>query len=127
MALHVGVIGSRRYPRPDLVAAFIWRLAMTRPGAVVVTGGAHGPDAWAAHVAGVYELPEPDVIKADWKALGKAAGMLRNSEIVKRSDVLFAFWDLKSHGTADTIRKAKAAGKSCLIYGPDGQIFKVNL
>jgi hypothetical protein len=39
------------------------------------------------------------------------AGYIRNGYIVNNSDVIVAFWNGKSNGTADTITKARKAGK----------------
>ncbi len=46
----------------------------------------------------------------------KAAGPRRNQLIVARCTDVIAFWDGKSPGTLDTIRKAMKAGKSCAVY-----------
>ena len=57
------------------------------------------------------------VHKADWDKHGKAAGPIRNSAIVADCDEVIAFWDGKSPGTLDTIRKAVKAGKPVRIVG----------
>lgn len=49
--------------------------------------------------------------EADWEKHGRAAGPIRNAEIVAACDKLIAFWDGKSRGTQDAIKKARAAGK----------------
>ena len=46
---------------------------------------------------------------------GKAAGVLRNEEMVKDYDAVIAFWDGKSKGTLSTIRYAERVGKECEI------------
>ena len=43
----------------------------------------------------------------DWDKHGKAAGPIRNEFIVKACTHLAAFWDGKSCGTADVLRRAK--------------------
>jgi hypothetical protein len=50
----------------------------------------------------------------DWKKHGRAAGIIRNTDIVKQADKVVAFWDGKSKGTQDTIGKARKANK--LLY-----------
>lgn len=47
---------------------------------------------------------------ADWKRYGKAAGPIRNSQMLEyvkqENPLVVAFWDGESHGTRDTINKA---------------------
>ena len=43
---------------------------------------------------------------ADWKKYGKAAGPIRNLQMVQNADALVAFWDGKSVGTKHIIRLA---------------------
>lgn len=47
----VGVVGSRNWPDPSAVVRFIEKLAAKYPGAVVVSGGARGPDSLAERAA----------------------------------------------------------------------------
>lgn len=111
--MRLAIVGSRFYPRPDIVADLI---ATLPPDTTIVSGGAHGPDAWAAHVAGCYNLPEPIVLKPRW-ALGLHAGFKRNSEIVALADKMIAFWDGESRGTQDTILKAALKGIEIVVVG----------
>lgn len=68
---------------------------------------------WADHVRGVTNEPHP----AEWKRLGKSAGMIRNGEMVRAgADICLAFPGPKSIGTWDCIRKAVAAGIHTRIY-----------
>lgn len=54
---------------------------------------------------------------AYYKRYGGAA-FARNGQIVKLADHVIAFWDTHSHGTADTIARAKKKGKLARIYAP---------
>jgi hypothetical protein len=115
----VAVVGSREYPLLKLVREFVRRLAARDPGAVVVSGNARGVDRAAeeeARAAGLEVVSLP----ADWGAHGKAAGFVRNGQIVERCDAVAAFWDGQSSGTVDTVRRAEAAGKKVSVWGPDG-------
>jgi hypothetical protein len=111
----VAIVGTRDFQTPAIAAHF--KQAVEKyvnalpPGTVVVTGGARGVDSWAEQAAVAAGLMVV-VYTAKWRELGKAAGMIRNTEIVKRCDRLVAFWNGKSRGTADTITKARKAGKS---------------
>lgn len=51
------------------------------------------------------------------------AGFARNSTIANDCEVLLAFWDGKSSGTADTCRKALKRGIPVWVVKPSGEIF----
>lgn len=82
-----------------------WRDEITS----VVSGCAKGGDllgeTWATS-QGLPILRHP----ANWRRDGRAAGPLRNTEMVKNADALIALWDGASNGTRDVIMKARAAG-----------------
>jgi hypothetical protein len=105
-------------------------------GTVVVSGGARGIDQLAESTGWVVghdvhsyrptQLPaspiwrvvrwtNPDGVGQEWLPLDfpsfAAAALWRNGEMVRAADGVKAFWDGHSRGTADTIRKARAAGK----------------
>lgn len=68
---------------------------------------------WAETTAGVAFEAHP----ADWKRHGKAAGMLRNSEMVAAgADICLAFPAPDSRGTWDCLTKAAKAGIHTQIY-----------
>jgi N-acetylmuramoyl-L-alanine amidase CwlA len=54
---------------------------------------------------------------ADWKKHGKAAGYIRNKQMLEegKPDLVLAFWDRKSKGTASMIKLAIDAGVSVKI------------
>jgi hypothetical protein len=114
MTRAVAIVGSRSWPDLDRVRAVVDTLP---EGTVVVSGGARGVDtaAWlAAQARGLRAV----VHLADWKKHGNAAGVIRNTAIVESCDEVIAFWDGESRGTADTIRKARAAGKPVRVVRP---------
>jgi len=53
--------------------------------------------------------------KPDWAKYGKSAGIRRNELIVNDADVVFAFWDGKSKGTAHNIKLAQKQNKEIHI------------
>lgn len=112
-------MGSRDYPRMDIVPRYVREIARRWPDAVVISGGARGVDRLAAETARECGLPVVEFF-ADWSK-GRGAGIARNSQIVAAADHLVAFWDERSTGTADSIRKAQAAGLRIAIYGADGE------
>lgn len=44
---------------------------------------------------------------ADWNKHGKSAGPIRNEEMAKYAKGCIVFWDGKSRGSADMVKKAK--------------------
>jgi hypothetical protein len=80
----------------------------------VISGGARGVDTLAAENFG----GPVSVLRADWRTHGKAAGMIRNGAIVAAADEVHAWPSSWSRGTWDTIRKARAAGKVCVVHEP---------
>lgn len=68
----------------------------------IVSGGAVGVDSLAALFAKDNAIPLI-VFKPDWSTHGKAAGYLRNIEIVNYADFVLIFWDGVSKGTKHDI------------------------
>jgi len=64
----------------------------------IVSGGARGADTLAENYAKMIGV-NTIIFKADWKKYGRAAGMIRNKDIIAQADVVVAFWDGKSKGT----------------------------
>ena len=83
-----------------------WGLGMPEK---LVSGGARGADAFAERWALAHDVAI-QVIKPDWKKHGKAAGIIRNGDIINASTHLVAFPSPKGRGTQDAIKKAKARG-----------------
>jgi len=105
--MKIAVVGARQYPDRVHVERFVRFL----PGDwEIVSGGASGVDTFAQDAAASQHRPYT-VFYADWNRVGKAAGMLRNTEIVDASDCVVAFIHGPSRGTMDTVRKAVAQGK----------------
>lgn len=80
----------------------------------IVSGGAKGADKLGERWAEYWHIPIEQYLP-DWNKNGKAAGFLRNQQIVDACDMVLAFWDGKSSGTKDTIERAKRAKKSTFI------------
>ena len=86
---------------------------------VVIEGEARGADTFArlcAGVLGIEVLPFP----ADWEKYGKAAGPIRNSQMLKEGNpdvvVGFHYKIEESKGTRDMLTRAKKAGKPTFIF-----------
>lgn len=80
----------------------------------IISGGARGADFLGKRYAENYAIKYIDY-PACWDKYGKSAGFIRNQTIVDNCDMVLAFWDGESRGTADTIEKAKKAKKPTFI------------
>lgn len=90
---------------------------------IIISGGAPtGADAAARYLAGRWGFSYLEAV-AFWRPAGtkktndydRLAGLKRNSLIAELADIVYAVWDGKSRGTADTIEKAKARGKTVIV------------
>ena len=90
----------------------------------IISGHAKGTDSLGERYAKEHNL-KCTVFAADWKRYGKAAGPIRNSQMLKyakqENPIVIAFWDGKSHGTKDTINKAKKLNVRCEIIMYEGE------
>lgn len=141
--MDVGIAGSRDYPDLAFVSEWVTALASKYPDACIVSGGARGVDSTAEEAAveaglsvvsfrvqqedaayhiSVVEEPAlhvhelPDVFRSF-----RDAAFHRNTFIAE-ADRVVAFWDGRSRGTQDTMRKARALGRPLFVYGPDRQL-----
>jgi len=114
--MRYGIVGSRNFGNLELVRRFVSRL---QDDDIVVSGGARGVDATAARFARARGLKVEEYIP-DWEKLGKAAGYIRNKDIVNNSDILVAFWNGTSKGTEHSILIARKAKKKVFIVNEDG-------
>lgn len=85
----------------------------------IIHGNARGADRLAADICASYNIPV-EVHEAEWTSHGvfnAAAGAQRNQRMVDSgADKCLAFWDGRSTGTADCIRRAKEAGIPTMVY-----------
>lgn len=107
--MRILVCGGRNYWKPSNINRALAHLHATRGITVLIHGAAPGADKladdWAAEV-GVHRLPFP----ADWERHGKAAGPIRNAQMLRigRPQAVVAFPG--GTGTLDMIQQAQAAG-----------------
>lgn len=78
-------------------------------GVTIIHGGASGADSIADDYS-VVNWCDVQVFPADWKTHGRAAGPIRNQQMIDegKPDLVVAFPG--GRGTADMVRRAKAAG-----------------
>ncbi len=112
--LRIAIVGSRKFENLTQVIDYVNSLP---DDVMIISGGAEGVDETAVMTARLRGL-DTKVFLPDWKTNGKAAGMMRNTDIVADCDQLVAFWDGESKGTKDSIDKATKAGKDVVIIRP---------
>lgn len=76
---------------------------------MIISGGAAGADALGIKFAKEHNIVY-DICYADWNKYGKAAGPIRNKEMVQKANCAIFFWDGISRGTANCIALATAKG-----------------
>lgn len=120
--MRVLICGSRDWADYAPVAAVLngisWEVSGRDEDLTIIEGGARGADACAAtwvaadtaaggHASGLYHEQYP----ADWGKHGAAAGPIRNQKMLGTGvDLVVAFTEQPpTKGTADMIRRAKAA------------------
>jgi hypothetical protein len=121
--MKIAIVGSRAFSDYELMEKWIPALIPQKEAITeIVSGGARGADSLAERYARKHEIPLK-VFPANWNLYGKSAGFMRNAEIVAYCDRVIAFWDGFSHGTQDTMNKARIAGKpvACVEYNTGGR------
>lgn len=106
---HVLVAGSRAFADFPLLCATLDRVLADRGPVAIVSGGAGGADRLGERYAAARGLPVERFVP-DWGAHGRAAGPIRNREMVAGCALAVFFWDGASPGTADAIARARRAG-----------------
>jgi 1-aminocyclopropane-1-carboxylate deaminase/D-cysteine desulfhydrase-like pyridoxal-dependent ACC family enzyme len=116
-AKRIAIVGSRDFQNLQLVDHFV---ASLPADTIIVSGGARGVDRRAEEAAKRRGL-RTIIYHADWETHGKAAGYLRNQDIVDEADEIVAFWDGVSNGTWHSINLARKAGKKVFIISDEGE------
>jgi len=121
---YIGIIGSRRRDTGvDQKATREKFFEVFEDGDFIVSGGCpQGGDRFAEKIAKDYGIPIL-IFYPNWKKLGKAAGIIRNTDIAKKSDVLVACVAKdRLGGTEDTIKKYI---RLCEVTGKDENLYLV--
>jgi alpha-beta hydrolase superfamily lysophospholipase len=97
-----------------------WAFNQRPQDVTVIHGGAEGADRMAGVIAHELGL-KVDVHYADWKTHGKAAGPIRNREMLEEEpDVVLAFPGPRSVGTRNCIAQARQRGLLVEVEECDG-------
>jgi len=113
--MNVAVVGSRNCQGfcADSIIAYLPKECDT-----IISGGALGVDSFAQLVAKKLNL-QFECILPNYEKDGKNAPLFRNQEIVRRADMVLAFWDFQSRGTAHTIAYCIEMGVPVRVIGLD--------
>ena len=118
--MKVAIVGSRNFSDYETLENAVNRLCGSGI-ACIISGGAKGADSLAKQYAQKFAIPIK-VFKPDWKQYGRGAGVVRNRDIVSHADVVIAFWDGVSKGTASSIKLAQEMNK--MVHVVDTSVFK---
>ena len=101
--MRVAVVGSRSLSVKDL-GEFL-------PEGVseILSGGARGVDASAKEYAEAQGIPLREFLP-EYERYGMAAPLRRNLALLAEADLVLAFWDGRSRGTAFVIRECRRRG-----------------
>lgn len=112
--MKLAVIGSRNYNDYETLCLSIGELLKTKKIDTIVSGGATGADALAKLYAEAHGIDFVEFLP-DWATYGRAAGPIRNKQIIEYCDEVLAFWNGESKGTKSAINLAKKADKKVHI------------
>lgn len=112
--MRVLVCGSREYENFRHVNQILSGL-LKKP-AVIIHGAAPGVDTWAGLWARNNDITE-EVYPADWDKYGKAAGPIRNKQMLTEGqpEMVVAFRGPNSRGTQNMITQARKAGIETVV------------
>lgn len=113
------ICGSREWRDIGPIDAMVSQLAP----ALIIAGGARGADSLAQLVAQRRRIPF-QLFRARWSVYGLLAGRIRNQQmlVLGKPDIVVAFWNSKSTGTADMIARARRAGVSVIVVRPQSSM-----
>jgi len=114
MPKNIAIVGSRSFTDYAVFKAKLSEVSISSDD-TIVSGGAKGPDSMAEKYASERGM-KTIIHKPDWDRYGKSAGFLRNQLIIDDADLVIAFHDGKSRGTASSISLAKKSNKPLIVF-----------
>jgi predicted Rossmann fold nucleotide-binding protein DprA/Smf involved in DNA uptake len=106
--MKVAIVGSRNSCEEDYLYL---EKEIPLNASEIISGGAKGVDLLARRFAKEHGLLLTEIRPDYGGAAGRGAPLVRNREIVDAADMVFAFWDGSSKGTAYTISYCLTAEK----------------
>jgi hypothetical protein len=116
--MRVIIAGSRTLADPAIIVTAV--AASGYDITEVVSGAAQGVDRLGEEWAQRHDIPVTR-FPADWDNHGRAAGPIRNNQMVSyvgAAGALLAIWDGASSGTAHVISAARREGRKVFVYQP---------
>lgn len=107
--MKLAIVGSRNFTDYNMMCKFIESKFDISDIDAIVSGGAKGADKLAERFAANHNLLLL-VKEADWKHYGRAAGPMRNKQIIGEADAVVAF---PSHSSKGTLNSMNLARKAC--------------
>jgi hypothetical protein len=102
------VCGGRDFADAPRLWRILDALHTNQPFACIIHGAARGADSIAGQWAKARQVP-CQAFPADWKKHGRAAGIIRNQQMLAEGQPTFVIAFDGGRGTADMLRRAKAA------------------
>ena len=86
----------------------------------IISGGATGIDSFARRYAAEHSIAYTEIRPNYGLFPPRQAPIIRNQEIVRRSEQVLAFWDGRSRGTRNVIALCRQLEKPYIIYDITG-------
>lgn len=111
LAYRIIVCGTRTFTDYELFSKKMNKLVSKLKNIYLLIGDAKGVDRMASRWA-FEHMWSYSIWRAKWDKYGNAAGPLRNQKMAEKGNAkaCIAFWNGKSPGTKDMIKRAKKAG-----------------
>lgn len=103
------IAGSREFSDYDLLCEKCDKIFSRRKPTAILCGEARGADLLGKRYAKEHDI-HVESYPAHWDKYGKAAGMMRNKQMLADADALVAFWDGQSSGTKNMLDIAANKG-----------------
>lgn len=112
--MKLAIIGSRNFNDKVFFLEKVKDVISEYNITAIISGGAVGTDLLGKQYALDNQIEYIEFLP-DWSKYNRAAGMVRNRDIVNNSDIVLAFWDGVSKGTKNSIDFAKKQNKILFV------------
>lgn len=123
---NVAIAGTRSIKNLQLIIDKLDELRIAGNNNTIITGCANGADNAARNYAFVKNV-KIQIHEADWEKYGRAAGPMRNKQMIKNASILICFWNLISPGTRNMITQATKKGIPILVVHVPAPIMKKDM
>ena len=106
--------GYRNFNNYEIFKNFVDLCVGQETGITILSGHCKGTDLMAERYAKEKGFAL-EIYPADWKKYGKAAGPIRNRQMVENADTVIAFVSKTASGTKNLIENAKRLNKELFI------------